>query len=176
MLVLAGGICLHHWQRLLGALPLAPATLEAGPLLPRLAFASLALALPAAMWLVLWLLMGETGERRRLWLGLYVLLPLLWGLMLADHLPLGMAEAGRILPASLTAMALNLPPQSLARLPSWSADPAVIGFCQTLLILPLPLATLVLQRRLLPMTWGGSLLLALLAVAIAAVGRWLVSA
>jgi len=52
----------------------------------------------------------------------------------------------------------------------------VIGFCQMLLLLPLPLAALVLQRRLLPMAWQGSLLLTLLAVGLTAVGRWLVAA
>ena len=53
ILVLAGGICLHHWQRLLGWLPLAPMSLHEGPLLPRLSFAALALAIPAAagIWL-----------------------------------------------------------------------------------------------------------------------------
>ncbi len=182
ILVLAGGVCLHHWQRLLGWLPLAPLSLQQGALLPRLAFAVLALALPAALWLALRLGMALVGDRRRAWLGLYVLLPLLWGLMLADHLPLGMAEAGRVLPVSLSpllqpdgTLASALVSGLLARLPEWSADPAVIGFCQSLLILPLPLAALVLQRRLLPMRWPGSLLLGLLAVAIAAVGRWLVA-
>jgi hypothetical protein len=105
-----------------------------------------------------------------------VLLPLLWGLMLADHLPLGMAEAARILPVSLAPLAGDLPADWIGRLPVWSADPAVIGFCQSLLILPLPLAALVLQRRLLPMAWRGSLLLAGVAVALAAIGRWLVAA
>jgi hypothetical protein len=51
ILVLAGGIALHHWQWLLGWLPLAPASLQAGPLLPRLTCAGLALALPALGWL-----------------------------------------------------------------------------------------------------------------------------
>lgn len=168
ILVLAGGVCLHHWQRLLGGVPLAPASLQTGPLLPRLAFALLALALPAALWLALRLGLTLVAERRRAWLGLYVLLPLLWGLMLVDHLPLGLAEAGRILPVSLA------PLQAHGALPSWSADPAVIGFCQSLLLLPLPLAALVLQRRLLPMGWRGSLLLTLAAAGLTATGRWLV--
>ncbi len=180
ILVLAGGICLHHGQRLLGWLPLAPASLQEGPLLPRLAFAALALALPAALWLAVRLGMALAGDRRRAWLGLYGLLPLLWGLMLADHLPLGMAEAGRILPVSLAPLTSLVASDHtvglLERLPAWSADPAVIGFCQSLLILPLPLAALVLQRRLLPLAWRGSLLLTGVAIGVAAVGRWLVAA
>jgi len=175
ILVLAGGICLHHWQRLLGWMTLAPGSLQEGALLPRLAFAALALALPAALWLAVRLLMALAGDRRRAWLGLYVLLPLLWGLMLADHLPLGMAEAGRILPVSLAPLT-RAAGGLIEQLPAWSAAPAVIGFCQSLLILPLPLASLALQRRLLPMAWHGSLLLALLAATLAAVGRWLVAA
>jgi len=246
ILVLAGGLCLHHWQRLLGALPLAPASLQAGPSLPRLAFALLALALPAGLWLLLRLAlrlaMGAAGEPRRPWLGLYVLLPLLWGLMLADHLPLGMAEAGRILPVSLAPLLGGSGPGSpsfaagslaaehpdgitgslavisdrlaagfngfvaaspslgadsshlpaavggagpspvvsgdalLAWRPAWSAAPPVIGFCQSLLLLPLPLAVVALQRRLLPLAWRGSLVLALLATGLMALGRWLVAA
>ena len=180
ILVLAGGICLHHWQRLLGWMPLAPASLQQGPLLPRLAFGALALALPAALWLAVRLGMALAGDRRRAWLGLYGLLPLLWGLMLADHLPLGMVEAGRILPVSLAPLTSLLPSglngDLLERLPAWSADPAVVGFCQSLLILPLPLAVLVLQRRLLPLAWRGSLLLTGGAVGLAVLGRWLVAA
>jgi hypothetical protein len=180
ILVLAGGLCLHHWQRLLGWLPLAPASLQEGPLLPRLAFGALALALPAALWLTVRLAMALAGDRRRAWLGLYGLLPLLWGLMLADHLPLGMAEAGRILPVSLAPitplLASHLNGGLLEHWPTWSADPAVIGFCQSLLILPLPLAALVLQRRLLPLAWRGSLLLTGVAIGLAVVGRWLVAA
>jgi len=180
ILVLAGGLCLHHWQRLLGWLPLAPASLQEGPLLPRLAFGALALALPAALWLAVRLGMALAGDRRRAWMGLYGLLPLLWGLMLADHLPLGMAEAGRILPVSLAPitplLASHLNGGLLEHWPTWSADPAVIGFCQSLLILPLPLAGLVLQRRLLPLAWRGSLLLTGVAIGLAAVGRWLVAA
>lgn len=98
ILVLAGGVCLHHWQRLLGGVALAPANLHDGPLLPRLAFAALALALPAGAFLLVRHLRGW-GRRpevaaSRLRLSLYALLPLLWALMLADHLPLGMAEGG----------------------------------------------------------------------------------
>ena len=63
----------------------------------------------------------------------------------------------------------------LGWLPAWSADPAVIGFCQSLLLLPLPLTALVLQRRLLPMAWHGSLLLTVLFVGLTATGRWLVA-
>lgn len=48
ILVLAGGISLHHWDKLLGWLPLAPVTMHGGPLLPLLSFALLALALPMA--------------------------------------------------------------------------------------------------------------------------------
>ena len=100
--------------------------------------------------------------------------------MLADHLPLGMAEAGRFLPVSLAPLtpllASDLDGGLLERLPTWSADPAVIGFCQSLLILPLPLAALVLQRRLLPLAWRGSLLLTGVAIGVAVVGRWLVAA
>ena len=148
ILVLAGGICLHHWERLLGWLPLAPSSLHEGPLLARLSFAVLALALPAAIGL--WL--------NRRWL--YAGLPLLWALLLARHLPIGMAEAGTVLPHGW---------------PQWSADPHVIGFCQTLVVGIGWIGAAILSRRLLDLdrrAWVmGSMVLLLVSFS----GRWLVA-
>ena len=177
ILVLAGGIVLHHWQRLLGWLPLAPQSLQEGPLLPRLAFAALALALPSLLWWPLPLLVqrlagaAASARLRQLRLLPYALLPLLWGLLLARHLPLGMAEAGRLLPVSLAPLGL---PWS-ERLPVWSADPHVIAFCQSLLVGLGGAAALVLLRRLLNgRRWQLAGLAA--ALALAAGGRWLIAA
>jgi NAD-dependent dihydropyrimidine dehydrogenase PreA subunit len=159
ILVLAGGIALHQWQRLLGWLPLAPASLQAGPLLPRLAFGLLALALPALGWL---------GLRRLLRLPytlLYALLPLLWALLLARHLPLGMGEAGLVLPVSF----------GVSTLPHWQADPHVLAFCQSAAALVGVLGSALLLPRFLPAGVGRWAAL-LLAVALAATGRWLVAA
>ena len=148
ILVLAGGICLHHWERLLGWLPLAPASMHEGPLLARLSFATLALALPAAagVWL------------HRRWL--YAVLPMLWALLLARHLPIGMAEAGTVLPVGW---------------PQWSADPHVIGFCQTILVVIGWVGAVILSRRLLDLdrrAWfTGSMVLLLVSLS----GRWLVA-
>ena len=148
ILVLAGGITLHHWQRLLGWLPLAPASLHEGPLLARLSFAALSLALPAAA--VLWL--------NRRWL--YAGLPMLWALLLARHLPIGMAEAGTVLPDGW---------------PQWSADPHVIGFCQTTVVVIGWVGAVILSRRLLDLDrWAwvmGSMVLLLVSLG----GRWLVA-
>ena len=179
ILVLAGGVCLHHWQRLLGALPLAPLALDNGPLLPRLAWGTAALALPAALFLLTrallaWRGLGVLSPSRgpsRLRLGLYAGLPLLWALLLADHLPLGMAEAGRLLPVSLSPWYGEL----ASRLPAWSADRHVIAFCQSTVVLLGLGGTLVLLRRLLlPSRWRG-LALSGLALGLAAAGRWLVA-
>jgi polyferredoxin len=148
ILVLAGGICLHHWQRLLGWLPLAPSSMHEGPLLARLSFAALALALPATAGL--WL--------NRRWL--YAGLPMLWALLLARHLPIGMAEAGTVLPTGW---------------PQWSADPHVIGFCQTMVVGIGWVGAVILSRRLLELNhraWVmGSMVLLLVSVS----GRWLVA-
>ena len=148
ILVLAGGVTLHHWQRLLGWLPLALDSLQSGPLLARLSIAILALALPAA--LGLWL------ERK--WL--YSALPLLWALLLARHLPVGMLEGGTLLPAGW---------------PSWSADPHVVGFCQTVAIAVGWIGSVVIARRLIipeGFNWElGSMVMLVLSCA----GRWLVS-
>ncbi|MEY4297836.1 MAG: hypothetical protein RLZZ423_1015 [Cyanobacteriota bacterium] len=169
ILVLAGDLCLHHWQRLLGALPLAPDSLVEGPLLPRLAFATLALALPS----LLFLLARPFFSAPRLRRTLYGLLPLVWGLLLARHLPLGMAEAGLLLPVSLAPLA---PPEPwLAALPSWRADPHVIAFCQSAAVVTGWATSLVVLRRLLAnnrMAWLGA---SLLGVFLAGGGRWLVA-
>jgi len=168
VLVLAGGIGLHHWQRLLGWLPLAPASLQAGPLLPRLAFAALALALPSLLWLPLAL-----GRRQARSL-LYGLLPLLWALLLARHLPLGMTEAGRLLPVSLAPLLSSGPAAALPPLPAWCADAHVVGFCQSAAVLVGLAGSAVLLRRLLAgAAWQLAALV--LAVLLAAGGRWLVA-
>jgi polyferredoxin len=163
LLVLAGSVCLHHWQRLLGWLPLAPASLAAGPLLPRLAFALLALALPAAAFLLL---------RNRL--ALYALLPLVWALLLSHHLVLGMAEGGQVLPVSLAPLTSGLAAGLAARLPGWSADPHVIGFCQSLVVLVGGLGSCLMVRRLLQPSWPRWLGLSGGVMALAGAGRWLV--
>jgi len=163
LLVLAGSVCLHQWQRLLGWLPLAPASLAAGPLLPRLAFALLALALPAAAFLLL---------RNRL--GLYALLPLVWALLLSHHLVLGMAEGGQVLPVSLAPLTSGLAAGLAARLPGWSADPHVIGFCQSLVVLVGSLGSCLMVRRLLQPSWPRWLGLSGGVMALAGAGRWLV--
>jgi NAD-dependent dihydropyrimidine dehydrogenase PreA subunit len=209
ILVLAGGLCLHHWQRLLGWLPGAVTalagwpgqasttlagglglkaqeelSLSEGPLLPRLAIGCLALALPAGLWLVLrqgaaHLLPG----RGRPWLVLYALLPLLWSLMLAHHLGLGMAEGGQVLPASvaplLAAPQLGEGASSLAAvladLPAWTADPHVIGFCQTLAVGLGLMGSVVLLRRLLVPERLGWLAQSALVLGLAVAGRLLVA-
>ena len=117
-------------------------------MLARLSFAALALALPAAIGL--WL--------NRRWL--YAGLPLLWALLLARHLPIGMAEAGTVLPHGW---------------PHWSADPHVIGFCQTLVVGIGWIGAAILSRRLLDLdrrAWVmGSMVLLLVSFG----GRWLVA-
>ncbi|MEB3349385.1 MAG: 4Fe-4S binding protein [Cyanobacteriota bacterium] len=170
ILVLAGGVCLHSWRKILGWLPLAPDSLQSGALLARLAFAGLALALPAAIWLLARAVASLTTEHRSAqWHVLYGLLPLLWALLLARHLPLGLLEAGEILPVSLA------PWPELARgLPGWSADPHVLGFCQSVVLIAGGIGSLVILRRLLQpsrrvqIVWFGLVLL------LTATGRWLV--
>ena len=167
ILVLAGDLTLHHWQRLLGGLPLAPTSLSGGPLLPRLAFGALALALPSLGFL----LMGPWFTPQRLRRTLYALLPLLWGLLLARYLPLGMAEAGTVLQVSMTPLHGDFASQ----LPSWRADSHVIGFCQSGAVLVGLAGALVLLRRMLRAGSAALPAASLLALALAAGGRWLVA-
>ena len=170
ILVLAGGVVLHHWERALGGLGRLlphsfPASLQEGPLLPRLAIACLALALPAAGFLVVRALVGE-----RVRLLLYGLLPLLWALMLAHTLPVGMGEGGLVLPLSLAPLTTTTP------LPSWSADPHVVAFCQSVATGVGVIGSAVLLRRLLQSDWLRSLLLAGGALVLGVAGRLLVAA
>ena len=170
LLVLAGDVCLHHWQRLLGWCPLTPASLIEGPLLPRLAIAVVSLSLPS----LLLLLARPFFSAPRLRRTLYGLLPLVWALLLARHLPLGMAEAGVLLPVSFSPLLADSGAW-LQHLPAWRADPHVIGFCQSTVVLVGALAAVVVLRRLLAnnrAAWIGASSLALL---LAAGGRWLVA-
>ena len=129
-------------------MPLAPASLQEGPLLPRLSFAVLALALPALVGL--WL--------NRRWL--FSALPLLWALLLARHLPMGMLEAGTVMPVGW---------------PRWSADPHVLAFCQTLVIAIGWAGAVVLTRRLrTPKRWEW-LSCSMVLLSISCAGRWLVA-
>ncbi len=176
ILVLAGGVTLHHWRPLLGGLPLVPASLHEGPLLPRLAFAALALALPSIAALALRLPGALLRPRSETaagtlapWQLLYVLLPLLWALMLADHLPLGMREGGQVLRVSADGLGWA------GSLPGWSADPHVVAFCQTAVLLTGAAGSIVLLRRFLPAGRRGWRVGSLLATALAAGGRWLVA-
>lgn len=136
-------------------------------MLPRLAIACVALAIPLALFAVAQLLFS--GERLRR--TLYGLLPLVWGLLLARHLPIGMGEAGALLPVSLSP--LGIPWQDA--LPLWRADSHVIGFCQTLVVvLGLAMSVVLLRRQLAThrSAWLGASGLALV---LAAAGRWLVA-
>jgi polyferredoxin len=172
ILVLAGDLCLHHWQRLFGALPLAPASLVAGPLLPRLAVAVAALALPS----LLVLLARPFFSAARLRRTLYGLLPLIWGLLLARHLPIGMAEAGALLPVSLAPLAPADGAPWLLALPSWRADSHVIAFAQSLAVFSGLAAAVVVLRRLLANSRPAWLAASALALVLAIAGRWLVAA
>jgi polyferredoxin len=170
LLVLAGDLCLHHWQRLLGWLPLAPASLVEGPLLPRLAVAALAMALPSGLFLAARLLYS----RERLLRTLYGLLPLVWALLLARHLPLGMGEAGQLLPVSAAAF-VHGDAIRLSALPGWSADSHVIAFCQSAVVSAGLVWAVVLLRRQLSNSRGAWLGASALALALAAGGRLLVA-
>jgi hypothetical protein len=91
--------------------------------------------------------------------------------MLAHHLALGMAEAGTLLPVSVVPWLAG----SAAKLPSWSADPHVIGFCQTLAVGVGLAGSVVLLRRLLLPDRLGWLVQAALTLVMAGAGRWLVA-
>jgi len=141
---------------------MAPSTLVDGPLLPRLALASLALALPSALFLPARLMFTSN----RLLRSLYGLLPLIWALLLARHLPVGMAEAGMLLPVSF----------GLSELPGWRADPHVIGFCQSAVVVMGWVWAVVLLRRQLVSRLQVWIWASGLALALAAGGRLLVAA
>ena len=92
--------------------------------------------------------------------------------MLAHHLVLGMAEAGLLLPLSLAGRW----PELALRAPGWSADPHVIGFCQTVVVLlGVGGSSLLLRRLLQPDRWEW-VGLSVVSLGLGLVGRWLVAA
>jgi len=94
--------------------------------------------------------------------------------LLARHLPLGMAEAGQLLPVSASGL-LGAEPDWLAALPTWRADVHVIGFCQSTAVLTGLLWAVALLRRQLSNSRAAWLGASALAVTLAAGGRWLVA-
>ena len=149
ILILFGGLVLH-WGR--------PA-LEGLPMAQQLLLASIELALPALVALGLRRWLGVELYRQ----GLYGLLPLLLGLLLARHLPLGMGEAGQLLPVSLG-----------AGWPGWSADPHVVAFCQSAAVLAGALCSWWLLRRLLSNEPNSLWVATGLSASVGCLGRWLV--
>ena len=90
---------------------------------------------------------------------------MLWALLLARYLPLGLQEAGLLLPVSF----------GWPDLPYWRADTHVIAFCQSAAVLVGVGGTAMLIPRFQPAGWSrwGGLALALV---LEAAGRWLVTA
>jgi hypothetical protein len=167
LLVLAGDLCLHHAHRFLGWMSWVPPTLVEGPLSLRLAAAALALLVPSLLYVLCHLLFSAQRLQRTL----YGLLPLIWALLLARHLPLGMAEAGQLLPVSLSLWQ----PDWAAVVPAWQADSHVIAFCQSAVVLLGWGASVVLLRRQLATRRAAWLGASVLALALALAGRWLVA-
>ena len=166
ILVLAGDICLQNWHQLWGWWTQAPLTLAEGPLLPRLGIAVMTLAFPASIFAIARFLL----KKERLQRTLYGLLPLLWAVMLAQYLPLGMSEGGAFLPVSFSPLDLSWQ----EALPVWRADSHVIGFCQSGAVGLGLLWSVVLLRRQLA-THRSAWIVASAWVSVLAVGgRWLV--
>ena len=166
VLVLTGSICLQQWQKLWDWTGLTPSSITSGPLLPRLAIACLSLALPAAVYLIARMIINQ----QRLEHTLYGFLPMLWALLLASHLPIGMREAGMFLPVSMEGLQA-LPPLGL---PNWQADPHVIRFCQSAVVTVGALGSVVVLRRMLCNQRKAWLAACMVLTAVAGCGRWLV--
>ncbi|WP_115119614.1 sigma 54-interacting transcriptional regulator [Synechococcus sp. UW105] len=166
VLVLTGSICLQQWQKLWGWTGLTPSSISSGPLLPRIAIACLSLALPATVYLLARLIVNQ----QRLEHTLYGFLPVLWALLLASHLPIGMREAGMVLPVSMEGLE-GLPQFGL---PSWQADPHVIRFCQSAVVTVGGLGSVVVLRRMLCNQRKAWLAACMVLISVAGCGRWLV--
>jgi transcriptional regulator with AAA-type ATPase domain/NAD-dependent dihydropyrimidine dehydrogenase PreA subunit len=145
LLLLLGGVVLHHLPRLVTGLGLAWDLQRMGV---HAGVAIAALGLPA---LLPFGAHGFSQLQHRLLLTLkprpfqdwiYGLLPLVWLGNLAHYLPLGLLEAGRILPVGAATFGW-----SEASLPVAIAHPAVVSFLQgTVLILGALLSVLLTQK------------------------------
>jgi hypothetical protein len=94
----------------------------------------------------------------------------LWALLLASHLPIGMREAGMVLPVSMEGLQ-GLPQLGL---PRWQADPHVIGFCQSAVVTLGGLGSVVVLRRMLCNQRKAWLAACMVLISVAGCGRWLV--
>jgi hypothetical protein len=164
-----GWISISHSRDalLLGWSSLAPASLSSGPLLPRLSIATLALAIPSLFVLCARPFFSQARLERTV----YGMLPLFWSLLLANHLPLGMEEAGLVMPVS----ASPLLGEGAWSLPHWRADPHVIAFCQSMSVTIGALWSAVILRRMLSNNRTAWIAATGLMLLLAATGRWLVN-
>ncbi len=138
LFLLLGAVVLHQLPQILAQWGQAEA-----PFLVQAAVAVLLLALPG---LFAWGL----HQGQRLWRQpqpfvrlAYGYLPLVLGANLAYYLPLGLGEAGQIVPVTLATFGL-----SGGTHVQWSAHPAVIGFLQTTALGVSTLASLVLTQKI----------------------------
>ncbi|MBF2097970.1 MAG: sigma 54-interacting transcriptional regulator [Gloeomargaritaceae cyanobacterium C42_A2020_066] len=89
--------------------------------------------------------LGQTWPKPRPWLTLaYGYLPLIWGANLTHYLPLGLGEAGRIVPVTWTTFGAMSPVAS----PVLVAHPAVIAFLQGTTLISTTLASLWVSQNI----------------------------
>ncbi len=142
LLLLFGGIFLHHLPKILTQLGL---TWDLGNFGIHAGVALLALLLPVGVTLfaygIIRLLNGKLKPRSFIELA-YGYLPLVLGGSLAHYLHLGLTEAGRVLPVSAMTFGYNL-----ATLPVMTAHPAVVEFLQGMTLLVSVLLTIVLTQK-----------------------------
>lgn len=143
LLLLLGGIFLHHLPQIQGLigldLHLDQFGFHAGVAVLVLAIAS-GIPLIADQCLRLW----PTAMKPRPFLELaYGYLPLVWGGSLAHYWQLGLSEAGRILPA--TVATLGFPDIAL---PIWVAHPAVISFLEGITIIFATLVSMWITQKI----------------------------
>ncbi|MEN9275683.1 MAG: sigma 54-interacting transcriptional regulator [Gloeomargarita sp. GMQP_bins_5] len=138
LLLLLGAVVLHRLPLLEQWWELTPAGRPAQGVI-----AIAALALPGGLvWF--WHRVQQALGRPTPFLSLaYSYLPLVLGANLAYYLPLGLGEAGHLLPVTLATFGVTEVP-----LPAWQAHPAVIGFLQSAALGGSTLASLWLSHRI----------------------------
>jgi polyferredoxin/CRP-like cAMP-binding protein len=169
LLLLLGGVFMHHAQQILGGLGFDQRPIDADHLLTSLPITLALLSIPAGLTYVTHGLARQFDPKQPDYLTvIYAYLPFTLAANLAHYIPAAMTEAGRILPVS--ARTLGYSGTGLPTL-TWSAD--VAAFLQGLTLLSALIFSLYPLFRITKRSWLSNLPHLLLLAGLTVISFWL---